>query len=170
LVYVYKQKTASFQTCTLDFHGDLYEHTASYLRVFHRLFLRSGYLFPHVSKNKPGDIGRQLCETEFNKDINKLWKFFVEQSTDNRLPKTINSRYVKHSAVSAVHNTGSEQAVADVARAMSHSVLTAKRFYDETHGATVISRAVYILLEYCSPVWSPHTHCLIDKIDKVQPK
>jgi hypothetical protein len=24
------------------------------------------------------------------------------------------------------------------------------------------------LLEYCSPVWPPHTHCLIDKIEKVQ--
>ena len=24
------------------------------------------------------------------------------------------------------------------------------------------------LLEYCSPEWSPHTHCQIDKIEKVQ--
>ena len=24
------------------------------------------------------------------------------------------------------------------------------------------------MLEYCSPVWSPHTHCQINKIEKVQ--
>ena len=55
-------------------------------------------------------------------------------------------------------------------KAMSRANLILKSFHsrDRTLLTTAFCTYVRPLLEYCSPVWSPHTQCLINKIEKVQ--
>ena len=53
---------------------------------------------------------------------------------------------------------------------MSRAYLILKAFHSRDGSPIVEAYCTYVrpLIEYCSPVWSPHTHCLIDKIEKVQ--
>jgi hypothetical protein len=52
---------------------------------------------------------------------------------------------------------------------MSRAYLILKAFHSRDRSLMVKAYCTYrSLLEYCSPEWPPHTHCLIDKIEKVQ--
>ena len=54
--------------------------------------------------------------------------------------------------------------------AMSRAYLILKAFHSRDRSLMVKAFCTYVrpLLEYCSPVWSPHTHRQIYKIEKVQ--
>jgi hypothetical protein len=53
---------------------------------------------------------------------------------------------------------------------MSRAYLILKSFHSHDRSLMMKAYCIYVrpLVEYCSAVWSPHTHCLFDKIEKVQ--
>ena len=53
---------------------------------------------------------------------------------------------------------------------MSRAYLILKAFHSRDRSLMIKVYCTYVrpLLEYCSPVWPPHTHCLADKIEEVQ--
>jgi len=57
-----------------------------------------------------------------------------------------------------------------VFKAMSRANLILKSFHSRDRTLLTSAFCTYVrpLLEYCSPVWSPHTQCLINRIEKVQ--
>jgi len=57
-----------------------------------------------------------------------------------------------------------------VHKAMSRAYLILKAFNSRDRSLMVKAYCTYVrpMLEYCSPVWSPHTICQINRIEKVQ--
>ena len=53
---------------------------------------------------------------------------------------------------------------------MSRAYLNLKHFHSRDESLLVKAFCTYVrpMLEYCSPVWSPHTKCQNDKIEEVQ--
>ena len=54
--------------------------------------------------------------------------------------------------------------------AMSRAYLILKAFHSRDRSLMVKAYCTYVrpLLEYCSAVWSLHTHCHVNKIEKVK--
>ena len=57
-----------------------------------------------------------------------------------------------------------------VHKAMSRAYLVLKTFHSRNESLLVEAYCTYVrpMLEYCSPVWSPHNKCQINKIEKIQ--
>ena len=57
-----------------------------------------------------------------------------------------------------------------VHKAMSRAYLILKTFHSRDRSVMVKAYCTYVrpVLEYYSPIWSPHTICLINRIEKVQ--
>ena len=57
-----------------------------------------------------------------------------------------------------------------VQNAMSRAYLILKAFHSRDRSLMVKAYCTYVrpMLEYCFPVWSPHTSCQINRIEKVQ--
>jgi len=125
VVYVRRHKTATTALCPINFHGELFEHSKLYVAAYRDTFLAGEYLFPKLKI--VGDLTRpvQMDESDVNRSFNRAWRQFRDQSGDSTLPFTINSRMVRHRAVSAVHSTDDPKERADAATAMSHSLHTA---------------------------------------------
>ena len=141
VVYVKHHKTAKSLRCGVNFHGDLYATTAKYVAAFGSEYLSSGYVIPHVPEKDAADPGRQMSGSQMLKYANRIWAQFAKEANDPRVPARITSRLIRHSVVTAVHATDDSEAMQDAATAMSHSLATARRHYDEHIGASALHRA-----------------------------
>lgn len=140
IVFVRDHKTAKSELCPINFHGQLYEYCCQYVAAFADQFLRSGHLFPNVFFADGELKCRGMDESEVNRSFNRAWRRFRHDDGDANLPHTINSRMIRHRAVSAVHVNDDPKQMADAATAMSHSLSTARRYYNDGQGAAAISR------------------------------
>jgi len=138
IVYVRRHKTAVSEKCPMNFHGLLYSYSKLYVDTFSETCLKCGHLFPKVSGNMSGSA---MNESDVNRSLNRAWKSFLSEANDSSLPSHINTRKIRHRAVSALYMSDNTQDMADAVTAMSHSVVTAKTYYNEGDGAAVISRA-----------------------------
>lgn len=151
IVFVFEHKTASSSRCPVNFHGDLYRRASQYIQVFGRHFLFScQFMFPYVSPNSP-DSSVKMSHSQFNVAINRLWSTFRAQAMDE-LPMKINSRYIRHSFVTAVHQAGNTTTqMSEAAEHMSHSLATAKSSYDASLGVSRTSRTSRLFRQLLMP-------------------
>jgi hypothetical protein len=136
VVFVFEHKTATSSRCPVNFHGELYRRASQYIDVFGRRFQYSCQLmFPYVSPNS-ADASVKMTHSQFNVEINKLWSAYRSQSMDDEMPEKINSRFIRHSFVTAVHEKGDKTEMSEAAEHMSHSLATAKSSYDASLGVS----------------------------------
>jgi hypothetical protein len=104
IVFVFEHKTASSFRCPVNFHGDLYRRASQYVEG-RRFLYSSQFMFPYVSANS-SDTSVKMTHSQFNVAIKRLWSAYRSQAMDDELPEKINSRYIRHSFVTAVHERG----------------------------------------------------------------
>jgi len=126
--------------CPINFHGELFDHCQLYVAAYKDSFPGGEYLFPKLKVVGNITTPLQMDESDVNRSFNRAWLQFRDQSGDTTLPLKINSRMVRHRAVSAVHVTDDPKEMADAATAMSHSVHTAQKYYNAGDGMAAISR------------------------------
>ena len=141
IMWVVHHKTASSLRCPVVLHPEIYAALQRYVVVFKDNFLRSGFLFPHVSKKDFCDKGRHMTESQFNVGLNHAWSEYVSERNDDRLPASISTRFIRHSLTTTAHKVGDTDAMQDIALSMAYSLPTARRYYDESRAATVMDRA-----------------------------
>lgn len=139
VVFVKQHKTARSQLCSINFYGQLYDYSQLYVTAF-RSFLLDGYLFQKVFFTEGQFQCRQMDESNVNKCFSRAWTQFREIEGDESLPLSINSRMIRHRAVSAIHTNDDPRDMNDAAATMSHSVTTARGVYNDGQQPASISR------------------------------